>query len=278
MSDRDAATAGIAVAQRLPTVVEWAKLDTQPAEERILQDAPASPFWAPAIDRIPRCGLDPLSRFSAVGITRNARKNAAKAAFVRADLCEGRPMGVPERQLQHACYYGGYTFPYQADRVGVRLLQLLRDVAALLYAGAFDEQVPPSRVKVHPATVVLLKHLGHTATLPLGVLLVLYVWAFAQVGHPVFLHNRGAAAKPWHAAVASGLQQSWARLLTCEWQKSSHLSSVFMSVLTATPRTLLLHHEGGFDRSVWTQLMEEGLCGEVCLGCNNAPLYHDLHV
>ena len=213
-----------------------------------------------------------------MGITRNARGRAAKAAFVRADLCEGRALDVPETRLQHACYNGGYTFPYQADRADVRLLQLLRDVAHLLHAGTFDEQVPPSRVKVQPARVVLLKHLGHTATLPLGVLLVLYVWAFAQVGHPAVLHNRGATAKPWHAAVASGLQQPWARLQTCEWQKSAHRSSVFVSVLAAIPRTLLLHHEGGFDRSVWTQLMEEGFCGEVCLGCNNAPLYHDLHV
>ena len=164
MCDRDAATAGIAVAQRLPTVVEWARLDSQAAEERILQDASASPFRAPAINRIPRCGLDPLSRFSSVGVARNARRNSAKAAFVRADLCEGRPLGVPETRLQHTCYDVGYTFPYQDDRVDVRLLQLLRDVAHLLHAGAFEEREPPSRVKVHPVTVERPRPHGHCSS------------------------------------------------------------------------------------------------------------------
>lgn len=270
-----AASASIAVAVKLPALVDWAKLDTLAAEERVMLNASTSPLWKPVVSRTPRCDPDPLSRFCARGVYHNTSRRAGKPGTVRAVLGKGPNKSVPATVLQHTCYEVGFTFPYEEDRVDVRFLQLMRDVSHLLHAGAFEGRQPEARVNVHAATVVLLNHLGFTAAVPLGVLLVLYVWAFATVQHPVFRKKRGSASKPWHAAVASGLGEAWTRLQLCDWHEDVDLSAMSLSVLAALPRSLLLRHEGGFDRSVWTQLLDEGFCSEVC---SDASMLSDTHV
>lgn len=162
-------------------------------------------FWKPVFSRTPRCDLDALSTFSVSEVYCNTVRGATHATNVRAEPPGSQTKSLPAKSLRHTCYEDDHGFPYQDDLVDVRFLQLTRDVAHFLHMSAFEGQQPRSPLKVHAATVVLLKHLGFTAAVPHEALVVLYVWDFAGVQHPVFRKKRLAASRPWHTAVTSGL-------------------------------------------------------------------------
>lgn len=253
------------VMRKLPSVKDWAKRDTLVEEQSVLQDRDASPHWKPSLARRPRTEPDALTRFSAVGVYSNVQRGLPTGGTVRAQLTvdSSTLASVAAVEVQHAAYGEDVTFPYDDTLTDVRVLQLVRDVAHLLHAGAFRGRQPTARVTVHPATLVLFRALGLAQVVPMGVLLGLYVWAHAEVAHPGQLAKRGVTSKPWHAAVAVALSNAWLLVERCSWRTDAGVANKVMSVLAALPRMILLQKEAGMDENVWARLMQEGFCSEV---------------
>lgn len=251
--------------RKVPRVEGWARLDTAAAERRVLDDNDASAHWKPCTTRTHQAVADVLSRFAAVGVHRNVAHGAAGSGTVRALLHHDSTtlVCIAARKVQHATFSGSVRFAHDDTLVDVRLVQLVRDIAHLLVAGAIRGQQPVGPVNVHPSTVVLFHHVGHMKDVPLGVLLGLYVWAHAEIKHPDELAQRGVTAKPWHAAVANGVSAAWDLVHRCPWHNDAGMSDTVLSVLAALPRAMLLQKEAGFDEHVWDRLMQEGLCSTV---------------
>lgn len=275
----------MALLLRLPTVEGWARADTVQAEERVVLAGRActAPPWFPGVRRVPKTDPDPLSRFNAIGIHLNRSQHSPTGGTVRATLgedAENHTVSLPWSRLQHACYEGaqGCSHPLVQGKVDVRLLQLMRDVARLTREGAFLGGSQRAPVKVHAATAILLQHTGISLSepIPLGSLVVLYVWAFAQVKYPLFQRSRKEKGDAWLAACAASIAEGWTLLQMCTWREVQEHSAVFLSVLAALPQKLLLSEKNGFDQGRWADLLEEGFCSKVCFPASRSHCFGDV--
>lgn len=264
-----AASECVAFTRKVPSIEAWARLDTVGVEERVLAEKEVSKQWRPQTARVAKFTLNVVDRFGGVGVYHSKPKTGAAVGAgggsVRVVLSEHpyKSVKIPAQRVQHACYGHTVTVPYEADRVDVRCMQLLRDTARLLQAGAFDARIPSAPVGVHPATVVMLRHLGFRETVPLGILVLLHVWAAANMVQYVMSVRHGEGALPWHAAVATGVGYAWAVFQMCPWRAGAGESATFMSVLAALPRALLMRLESAFDARKWDTYMKADGCREV---------------
>eukprot|EP00892_Ulva_mutabilis_P005526 jgi/Ulvmu1/3345/UM156_0002.1 len=138
----------------------------------------------------------------------------------------------------------------------------MRDVTQLLRNTAFEGHAPASFVTLHPATITLLHHLRFPTVVPMGVLVVLLVWACAHVKHPDCRDRHTHGSRPWQAAVAAGIGEAWDFFEHCAWHNDAELADIFMSVLAALPRALLLRYDIRFDHDLW-ECAQQALCPQV---------------
>lgn len=259
-----AASSSTAILVNLPSIPKWAQLNSEAAERLIWEHPDASPYWKPQGSRTPGYSIDPVTQFAAFGVYRNKAADAAPGtgsvrAHMRSD--PDHYVSVPARRV-HLATYEGVRSPHEDGQVDVRCLQLMRDVAQLLRDTAFEGHAPASRVPLHPATITLLHHLGFPTVVPMGVLVVLLVWVCAHVKHPDVHDRQTHGSKPWHDAVAASIGEAWDLFQHCTWHSDAGLAEIFMSVLAALPRVLLLRYDTGFDRELWECAQQE-LCPQV---------------